>query len=148
MMNKVMAAPAAAALMVLTGIAEAGPAVQVTVRNMTTDAAVYVVTSNNETSTQLNASPKPKATIYARESDSFSVKSNISPDTNWATVRYRAGAKQCAFNTTFVNMIGAGGIKTPKWEKSATSANGAVCTATITRTNYSDYTWAVEFVMK
>lgn len=134
-----------------TGAVYAGPAVTVTfmhVGSPDSDEAKYIVTNSNETSTNLNASPKPDTSVDTGASDSYRVQSNISPDMNYASVRYTIGSKTCAFSTTYSNTIGAGGVKVPKWNKSATPSGGATCTATLTSTNFSTHEWAVQFTMK
>ena len=126
----------------------AGPPVTVTFKNQATANATYTIITSNETSTYTNASPKPATTVPASSNNVYVVTSPISPDVNYATVRYRIGSKECVFGTTFVNELQSGGIKIPKWTKSATGSGGAICTATITSTNLSTYAWAVDFVMK
>jgi hypothetical protein len=131
-------------------VAFAGPVVTVTFKNNnTTTNATYSKVTSNEISTYANASPKPSTTVSKLGgTDFYNVQSPLSPDVNYANVRYKIGSKQCVFGTTFVNQIQSGGIKIPKWTKTATASGGAVCTATITSTNLSTYAWTVEFVMK
>jgi hypothetical protein len=94
--------------------------------------ATYSTTNSNETSTYTNASPKPKTEVEAGneveagKSDSYKVQSNISPDANYAIVRYSIGSKTCVFNTNYVNTLNASGVKVPKWDKSATASGGAL----------------------
>ena len=80
--------------------------------------------------------------------NTYSVQSTISPDVNYAVVRYKIGNKTCVFNTNYVNGYTSGGIKVPSWNKSYTASGGATCTATITSTNISTHAWAVEFTIK
>ena len=114
----------------------------------------YKVVTNNEVSTNTNASPKPKTTVQPQGADTYVVQNIISPDANAATVRYTIGSKTCVFGTTFVNQISGGALlpggptKIPKWNKTATASGGAVCTATIKSQNLSNYSWTVEFTMK
>lgn len=134
-----------------TGAVYAGPAVTVTFKHLGaagSEEATNIITNSNETSTNMNASPKPKTSINGGASDSYRVQGNISPDMNYASVRYTIGSKTCAFSTTYSNTIGAGGVKVPKWNKSATPSGGATCTATLTSTNFSTHEWAVQFTMK
>ncbi len=133
--------------LVMGGGVYAGPTVTVVFKNQSSEPVLNVRTNNNETSTYLNASPKPLEVVTPGAFNQYSVKSVISPNTNWAHVRYTAGRKECVFTTTYVNMMGAGGVVTPKWTKTATPSNGATCSATITKTNYTDHTWTVEFLM-
>lgn len=126
----------------------AGPPVTVTFKNQGTADATYTIITSNEISTYANASPKPATTVKAGINNSYTVTSLISPDVNYASLRYKIGSKECVFLTTFVNAMQPGGYKIPKWNKSATSSGGAICTATITSTNFSTYAWTVDFVMK
>ncbi len=48
----------------------------------------------------------------------------------------------------FIKLLGTGGVKVPKWNRTANSEGGAVCTATSRATNLSTYAWAAEFTMK
>lgn len=129
--------------------AYAGPPVTVTFKNNNTTAdATYTIITSNESSTYANASPKPATTVSKLGSNSYAVTSLISPDVNYANVRYRIGAKECVFGTTFVNALQPGGYKIPKWTKSATGSGGATCTATITSYNLTTYAWTVDFIMK
>lgn len=134
-----------------TSAAHAGPSVTVTFRHVGTvdsDPASYVITNSNETSTRLNANPKPETVIKAGDSDTYRVQSTISPDVNYASARYTIGGKTCVFSTTFVRSPGAGGVTLPKWKKTATPSGGATCTATITSTNVGTREWAVLFTMR
>jgi hypothetical protein len=127
----------------------AGPPVTVTFKNNnTTTDATYAIVTSNESSTYANASPKPATTVSKLGSNSYAVTSLISPDVNYANVRYKIGSKECVFGTTFVNALQPGGYKIPKWNKTATASGGAICTATITSTNLTTYAWTVDFVMK
>ncbi len=126
----------------------AGPPVTVTFKNQATAEATYTIVTSNETSTYANASPKPTTKRPAGTNDVYTVTSLISPDVNYANVRYKIGSKTCVFSTTFVNALQPGGYKIPKWNKTATASGGAICTATITSTNLTTYAWTVDFVMK
>lgn len=129
--------------------AVAGPTVTITFRNHNAAAAAsYVMVGGNEASTHANAFPKPAATVSTSGSDSYAVTSQISPDVNFASVRYQIGSKQCVFGTSFVNALKSGGNKIPQWNQTAKGSGGAVCTATITSTDLSSYAWSVDFVMK
>lgn len=145
---KILAPSLALAILTAAATAQAGPPVTVTFKNLGTEAAVYTVVTSNEISTQRNArSPiRPKVDVGA--SDSYIVQSTISPDTGYATVRYVMGVKACVFSTTFSKTPAAGGVRVPKWTKTATPSGGAVCTATSRVTNLSNHAWAAEFTMK
>lgn len=126
----------------------AGPPVTVTFKNIGTATANYTIISSNEATTYVNASPKPATTVAAAGTNIYSVTSLISPDVNYANVRYKIGTKQCVFGTTFVNALQPGGAKIPQWNKTATPSGGAICTATITSINTATYAWTVTFTMK
>ncbi|PWB33691.1 hypothetical protein DCO48_08515 [Pseudomonas sp. SDI] len=149
--GKTLFTTVAMAAAITAGAAYGGPAVQVTVKHLGASGsapAVYTITNANETSTYQNSRPKPDQEISGGNTGFYTVQSLISPDTNFATVRYKIGDKTCVFSTTFLNIRSATGSKTPQWKKSATPSGGASCTATITSTNYTDYSWAVQFTMK
>lgn len=129
---------AVAMAMGVAGAAYAGPPVTITFKNQGTQPATYSVITGNEVSTNVNASPKPRASIQPQSADTYSVRSLINPDASVASVRYTMGSKTCTFNTTFINQI-SGGIllpggptKIPRWNKTATASGGAICMATIT----------------
>lgn len=141
----------AATALFAAGAAYAGPPVAVTFKNVGTSgspAAVYSIVTSNEASTYANATPKPIASVAAGGSDTYTVQSLLSPDVNFATVRYTIGAKTCVFTTTYVNALGPGGVKIPSWNKSHNASGGAVCTSNITSINYITHAWTVEFTMK
>lgn len=126
----------------------AGPAVTITVKNLnTTSAAQNVVLTANEISTNASATPKPVTTIPASAQDVFIVQSIISPLTNYASLRYKIGTKECTFYTAFTTTF-SGGVQIPKWNQTATPSGGAVCTATRTSINLATNEWAVTFTIK
>ncbi|HEN8711821.1 hypothetical protein [Pseudomonas sp. GD03746] len=129
------------------GLAQAGPPVEVTFKNLGVENAVFKMVTSNETSTYQIAQPRPAQTVAPGALTRFDVQRVVSPDVNGAMVRYTQGRKTCAFGTTFQMRVLPGNIKQPQWTKTATPSGGATCTATITRTN-SDYSWAVEFTMR
>ncbi|MGH8385002.1 MAG: hypothetical protein ACRESJ_05835 [Pseudomonas sp.] len=148
---KFLVATVAAAVLLGSGAAYAGPSVTVTFKHVGVSGsaqAAYSKVSANENSTYVNARPKPLTLINAGETNTYTVQSQISPDSNYASVRYKIGSRTCVFTTTFVNAIGPGGVKTPRWNKSQTASGGATCTATTTSVNYVTKEWAVEFTMK
>jgi hypothetical protein len=144
--NSVVLSLALAAL-TLSAAAQAGPPVQVTFKNMGSAEAVYTPSGRNEMGTHTNASPTPGPIVKGGDLSRYSVQSGLSPDANYATVRYQMGRKQCQFTTTFVKAPLRAGVKVPKWKESAVASGGAICTAKRLSTNYSDYSWAVEFSM-
>ncbi|MCT8341471.1 MULTISPECIES: hypothetical protein [Photorhabdus] len=150
LVRKSLLALFATASLTAAGVAYAGPPVTVTFKHLGVSGsadAVYTIITNNESGTYVNATPKPSSSVGPGEVNSYQVQSPISPDANYAMVRYKIGFKTCEFMTTFVNTY-VNGVKIPKWNKGATSGSGAVCNATITYTNYLTYAWSVEFTMK
>lgn len=109
----------ATASLLAAGGALAGPPVEVTFRNLGTEKVTLELTNANETSTYQIANPKPKQEVQAGETITFKVQRLVSPDTNGAMLQYTDGRRTCAFSTTFVMMM-SGGIKLPKWNKTAT----------------------------
>ncbi|MDY0935043.1 hypothetical protein [Pseudomonas viridiflava] len=131
-----------------TVTAQAGPPVTVTFKNLGTERAEYRPINRNELSTQMNARTPISPVVEGGDSIHYVVQSNLSPDTNYASVRYAMGSKVCTFSTTFIKAPGAGGAKVPKWNRTASPEGGAVCTATSRVTNFSTHAWAAEFTMK
>ncbi|MFP1922562.1 hypothetical protein [Lonsdalea quercina] len=137
-----------------TGAAFAGPAVTVLFKNLGTQDATYKMVTANEYSSYASSTPKPSTTIRSQKADTFVVQNNVTADANAATARYTMGSKTCVFGTTFLNQVVGGGLfsggiaKAPKWTKTATASNGAICTATIKSQNPIDFSWTVEFTMK
>ncbi|AVF54377.1 hypothetical protein JRG49_13420 [Pseudomonas fulva] len=145
-MKNCMRILSATAVMLAAAAALAGPPVEVTFRNLGTESVKLQLTNANETSTYQIANPKPHDEVKPGESIRFTVQRLVSPDTNGAMLRYSQGRKSCAFSTTFVMMM-SGGIKQPKWNKTATPAGGATCTA-VNSGFSSNYAWKAEFTMK
>jgi len=140
-------APVALALLVVSGVAQAGPPVDVTFKNSSGEKVFYHAVGANGASTQINAQPRPSAEVQSGDVSRYTVQSNISPDANYAVVTYRAGSKACKFTTTYLKGIQSG-VRVPKWNKSATAEGGARCEVKITTVNYATHAWAVEFTMK
>ncbi|QXF34041.1 hypothetical protein CE143_13455 [Photorhabdus luminescens] len=150
LVRKSLLALFATASLTAAGIAYAGPPVTVTFKHLGASGsadAVYTIITNNESGTYVNATPKPTPNVAPGGVDIYQVQSPLSPDVNYAMVRYKIGVKTCEFMTTFVNGY-VNGVKIPKWNKGATPSGGAVCNATITSTNIATYAWSVEFTMK
>jgi hypothetical protein len=146
--NKTLLASLAFATLCTSVTAQAGPPVTVTFKNLGTEVAEYKPVTRNEISTRLNARMAIAPKVQTGDSNVYSVQSTLSPDTSYASVRYVMGSKVCVFSTTFIKLPGAGGAKVPKWNRTANSEGGAVCTATSRATNFSTYAWAAEFTMK
>jgi hypothetical protein len=140
-------APVALVLAATSGAASAGPPVDVTFKNSSSEKVLYHAVGANGTSTQINAQPRPSAEVQAGEVSRYTVQSNISPDANYAVVTYRAGSKACKFTTNYLKGV-QNGVRVPKWNKSATAEGGARCEVNITTVNYATHAWAVEFTMK
>ena len=134
--------------LVTVGTVSAGPQVTVNFKNETDENAVYVRgSSSNEQTTYSNASPKPDA-VAAGASTSFNVRPSGASPISYATVRYQAGFKTCQFTTSYLMSSTPGGIRTPKWNRSAVSGGGARCDVTVTSVNYSNHNWVVNFIMR
>lgn len=147
MKNFNVLAPIALALAVASGVALAGPPVDVTFKNISAETVVYQAVGANGVSTQINAQPRPSAEVVAGAISRYTVQSNISPDANYAVVTYRAGSKVCKFTTTYLKGV-QNGVRVPKWNKSTTAEGGARCEVKITTVNYATHAWAVEFTMR
>jgi hypothetical protein len=130
------------------GSAVAGPPVSITFKNLGPEPAMHTITNNNEASTRYNSNPTPAPSVSADNSNFYIVQSRTSPDANYASLRYRAGNKECVYSTTFVATAGPGGSKIPKWKESATPSGGAICTIDVLSRSYSTYEWAVQITMK
>ncbi|MFW0753389.1 hypothetical protein ACN1C3_01385 [Pseudomonas sp. H11T01] len=132
----------------VTGSALAGPPVTVTFKNVGSTEATYKIVTSNEASTNANAKPKPFVAVKSGGVNTYIVQSTISPDANYASLRYTMGGKTCTFLATFVAAPGPLGSKIPKWRNTATPSGGATCTAKSTAMNATTYAWSVEFTMK
>ncbi|MEG5265154.1 hypothetical protein TRP66_12675 [Pseudomonas sp. JDS28PS106] len=147
-LHKALLPSIAVAVITAASSAQAGPPVTVTFKNLGAEAAQYSAVTSNEVSTQRNAKSPISSTIKPGEISVYTVQSNISPDMSYASVRYVMGAKVCVFSTTFSKLPAAGGVRVPKWTRTATPSGGAVCTATARVTDLSSHAWAAEFTMK
>jgi len=125
----------------------AGPEVTVIFKNNSDAEATYNAVGSNAISTRMNASPKPLVKVKAGESNVYTVQSRISPDVNYASVRYEIGRKVCQFTTSYVNTR-VRGVTSPKWNKSAVGSGGAYCDVRVTSVNPASRAWAVEFTMR
>ncbi|WP_322366610.1 hypothetical protein [Pseudomonas sp. Teo4] len=137
----------ATASLLAVGVAQAGPPVEVTFKNLGTQPATLKLVTSNESTTFQIANPKPDQTVQPGSQTHMRVQRVVSPDINAAMVRYTIGSKTCAFGTTYQMRTLAGGIKKPEWTKTATPSGGATCQATII-SMAADYSWVVEFTMK
>ena len=132
-------------------LAQAGPPVHITVKNLGDQEMHYQSTS---AMTQAHASPTPALSIKGQSSNSFSVVNAALPDVTTASLRYTMGNKACDFRTSYINSIVPGGLfsgklnTAPKWDKKATGSGNATCTVTVTSTNFSDHSWSVVFTMR
>ncbi|NIF26039.1 hypothetical protein F3J44_06525 [Pantoea sp. Tr-811] len=146
-MKKTMQIVLGGASLLLVGMVEAGPLVEVTIKNLGNQQAVMKLMTSNETSTYQIANPQPDQKIEKGASTFMRVQRVVSPDVNAAMIRYTMGGKTCVFSTTFQLRTLSNGMKQPEWTKKATPSGGASCTATITGTA-ADYSWKTEFTMK
>jgi len=130
------------------GSAVAGPPVTVTFKNLGTQTATYTPITNNEAITKANSSPTPQTSVIAKDSDTYAIQSQISPDYNHANLRYQIGNKKCIYLATFVTTPGFGASKIPKWNNTVTPSGGATCTIKVTKTNPLTYAWSVVITIK
>ena len=137
-----------AAALLSVGFASATPQVTVNFKNNTPQDAVYVPgSSRNESTTYANASPKPAA-VRAGMGESYIVRATGSSPITYAMVTYKSGTRSCRFTTRYLMNVSLGGVRTPKWNKSAVSSGGAKCDITITSVNYSTHDWNVDLIMR
>jgi hypothetical protein len=130
------------------GCANAAPQVTVNFFNNTGDNAAYVRGNNkNETTTYLNASPSPSE-VAGGAFSTFVVRGTTSSPIVYATVRYQAGVKSCQFTTSYLMNTSRGGVRAPKWNRSAVAGGGAKCEAVVTSVNFSSHDWVVNFSMR
>jgi hypothetical protein len=129
-------------------VAKAGPQVTVNFKNNSGEVALYVRgSSRNETTTYGNSSPSPRA-VDAGGQHSYVVRATGSSPITYATVKYQAGSKVCQFTTSYLMNSTPGGLRTPKWNKSAVASGGARCDISIATVNYSSHDWAVTLTMR
>lgn len=146
--RKITLALLAVGSLAISTTAFAGPPVNITFKHLGTSNspdAEYTIISQNESLTYAYASPKPDDTVSPGSSDSYTVTNTLSPTINMAAVRYRMGSKSCEFYTAYVPGVGS---MPPTWSKRARSSGGARCQANITRTNFTDHSWDIEFTMR
>lgn len=138
----------AATAMSCAGVVFAAPQVSVNFINNTTEVATYQPgSSRNETTTYSNASPKPSS-VPPSGSEGFIVRATGSAPITYAMVTYKSGSKSCRFTTSYLMNSTTGGVRTPKWNKSAVASGGARCDISITSVNYSNHDWNVTLIMR
>lgn len=138
----------AAGSLAISATAYAGPSVNITFKHLgasNSPAAEYTIISQNESLTYAYSSPKPRESVDPGDIDAYTVTNTLSPTINMAAVRYRMGSKSCEFYTAYVPGVGS---MPPTWSKRARSSGGARCQANITRTNFTDHSWDIEFTMR
>ena len=89
----------------------------------------------------------PLTPLPPRASDRYRVEGRLSADFTTANVRYKVGNKTCRFMSSYVKSFDKG-RPAPKWNKAASSPDGARCDAKITSANPSTHEWTVEFTMR
>lgn len=130
------------------GVATAAPQVTVSFTNNTAEVATYQPgSSRNETTTYSNASPKP-SDVESGSSRSYIVSATASSPITYAMVTYTSGSKSCRFTTSYLTNSTPGGVRTPKWNKSAVASGGARCDIRITSVDYSNHNWSVNLIMR
>lgn len=134
--------------MLNVGVAVAAPQVSVNFTNNTAEPVTYQIgSSRNETTTYSNASPKP-SNVPAGGSESYIVRTTGSSPITYAMVTYTSGSKSCRFTTSYLMNSTPGGVRTPKWNKSAVASGGARCDISIASVNYSSHDWSVNLIMR
>lgn len=142
--NNMLTALIATTLLTST-LAQAGPPVTITIKNLSSQRANYHADSTNGAQTRAHALPEPSAAIDPMSSDTYKVENPAFPDITTASMRYTIGNKTCNFTTSYLNTIAPGGLFTgttnqaPKWNKKALGNGGATCTATITSTHFTNH---------
>jgi hypothetical protein len=131
------------ALAVNVTVAQAGPKVGVTFKNLGSDEASYHAVGPNGALTHSSAEPKPDFKVGAGEANFYKVRGPLSPDITTVDVEYRIDSKVCKFRTAYVKAT-----RVPQWSKSAVEQYGARCDARITSVNHATHEWAVEFTMR
>lgn len=129
------------------GLAQAGPRVTVVVKNNSDNEAVYSPMNQQEMLTRSFIRSAPLDTLRPRQSDQYEVEGRLSSDVTTAFLRYKIGSKTCTFMSTYVMSVDKG-RPAPKWNKGATSPDGARCEARIIKANPSSHEWTVEFSMR
>lgn len=137
--------PVAFALVMVSGLVQAGPEVTVTFKNDSDFEAEYDVVGSSAYSYG-EANPKPPVKVGLRDSKVFKFKGVQSPDVTTVSFQYRIGSKTCKFKTSYLKLPGRNGG--PKWNKSAVAGGDARCEAQVTSTSFSNHDWAVEFTMR
>lgn len=138
----------AAGSLTISAAAYAGPPVNITFKHLGASSAPnaeYTIISQNESLTYAYASPKPASEVEPGGLDTYTVTNTLSPTINMAAVRYRMGGKSCEFYTAYVPGVGS---MPPTWSRNARPSGGAICQANITRTNFIDHSWDIEFTMR
>lgn len=131
-----------------SGMAAAAPQVTVSFTNNTAEVAIYQAgSSRNEITTYSNATPKPSS-VETGGSQSYIVSSVGASPITYATVTYKSGSKSCRFTTSYLMNSTPGGVRTPKWNKSAVAGGGARCDINITSVNYGNHDWSVSLIMR
>jgi hypothetical protein len=131
------------ALAVNVTVAQAGPKVGVTFKNLGSEEAVYHAVGPNGALTHSSADPTPDSKVGAGEVNFYEVRGPLSPDVTTADVEYRIGRKVCKFRTAYVKAS-----RVPQWSKNAVEEYGARCDARITSVNHATHEWTVEFTMR
>ena len=137
--------PVAFALVVASGVAQAGPEVTVVFKNDSDLKAEYDVVGSSAYS-YAEANPKPADEVPSRTSSLSRFKGVQSPDVTTVVFQYRIGSKTCKFKTSYLKLPGRNGG--PKWNKSAVAGGDARCEAKVTSTSFANHDWAVEFTMR
>lgn len=131
----------------VSGLAQAGPTVTIVVKNNSDKEAIYNPMNQQEMLTRSSTLRTPLTPLPPRASDRYRVEGRLSADFTTANVRYKVGNKTCRFMSSYVKSFDKG-RPAPKWNKAASSPDGARCDAKITSANPSTHEWTVEFTMR
>ncbi|MDC9821799.1 hypothetical protein ABRQ07_12205 [Pectobacterium polonicum] len=138
-----------ATALLASAAANAGPKFNVTFKNLssaTTDTATFSPTTSAEIFSKSNASPTPKASVLAGQSNFYTISSPYN-DVSSMHVRYTIGVKVCQFDMTYTVKYGLS-YKIPQWTESTTPSNGARCDLRVTYANVLTHDSNVEITMR
>jgi hypothetical protein len=116
----------------------------VTVHNRSSEPVSLRPISQNDRNTLLYADRPLPQVLEPGSKAYFSVAPYITSDVNFASVRYHARGRSCAFLTNYVNTRKGAG-RAPRWNHSA--QGGPNCTSRIVKQDPYLHDWAVEFTI-
>nr|WP_072036824.1 hypothetical protein [Pectobacterium versatile] len=147
--KKIVLSSIVATALLASAAANAGPKFNVTFKNLgsaSAPAAIFSPTTTAEVFSQANASPAPMASVFAGQSNSYTISSPYN-DVSSMHIRYKIGTKVCQFDMTYTVKYVLGN-KIPQWTKSTTPSNGARCDLRVTSASLTTYDSDVEITMR